>query len=671
MKKNFLFLLAFLLFVNVLFTQTKIDSALNMMNVDSIHDSTKIQKLFDAASSFSFENPDSSIKLLDIGLKKIESSNQIFEKDTSEKLRKNYYRGYFYNSKGICYYLLNRESECLESWLKTEKIAKLDNDTNLLLRISNNIAIVYSTSGREKEALKIFKDQKKIYETKKDTGGIVTANINISTIIKNKDSAVLLLNDALYLVQNSASNEHSDALTNIYANLASKYIDTNSKKTFSLDKAKSSLDSLILYANKQSDNESKILYFATISEYYILKNQYNLALKNAKKGAKLSKQMTGLTSPELLSQLYEIHKKLNNYKKANLYLEEWVENKDSIEKLSAKEDITKYESEKEFEIKRQLDSLKYLDEIRIQQAETKAKEEEIRTQKIIEGVLFVGILLVIGFLGFVYKQLNTTKKQKLVIEEKQQEITDSINYAKRIQDAMMTSLVYLKDTLPKSFILFKPKDVVSGDFYWIYKDQEQNIFFTVADCTGHGVPGAFMSMIGTSLLNEIIIEKDIKETDKILSEMRTQIIKSLHQEEDGAQKDGMDISLCKLNMKKKTVEFSGAHNSLIHISGDELKTYRGDHQPVGLLLGDRKPFTKYKVKLKKNDMLYIYSDGYQDQFGGAKGKKYMAAKFKKQLLKMSNESTDKQMTILEEEFESWSQNYEQIDDVCVMGVRII
>ena len=182
MKKHLLFLIALLFFSNIFFSQTKIDSALNMMNVDSIHDSTKILKLFDAASSFSFENPDSSIKLLDIGLKKIESSNQIFEKDTSEKLRKNYYRGYFYNSKGICYYLLNRESECLESWLKAEKIAKIDNDTNFLLRISNNIAIVYSTSGREKEALKIFKDQKKIYETKKDTGGIVTANINISTI---------------------------------------------------------------------------------------------------------------------------------------------------------------------------------------------------------------------------------------------------------------------------------------------------------------------------------------------------------------------------------------------------------------------------------------------------------------------------------------------------------
>ena len=235
---------------------------------------------------------------------------------------------------------------------------------------------------------------------------------------------------------------------------------------------------------------------------------------------------------------------------------------------------------------------------------------------------------------------------------------------------MMTSSVYLKDTLPKSFIFFKPKDVVSGDFYWIYKDQEENIFFTVADCTGHGVPGAFMSMIGTSLLNEIIIEKGIKETDKILIEMRAQIIRSLSQEDEGAQKDGMDISLCKLNMKKKTVEFSGAHNSLIHVRGEELKTYRRDHQPVGLLLGEKKPFTKHKVKLKKDDMLYIYSDGYQDQFGGAKGKKYMAAKFKKQLLKMSNKSEDQQLAILDQEFSSWKNDYEQIDDVCVMGVRI-
>ena len=641
-------------------SQTKIDSALNNMNADSIHDSTKIQKLFDAASSFSYENPDSTIKLLDIGLKKIESSNQIFEIDSIEKLRKNFYRGAYYNMKGICFWLLQRKSECLNMWLKAEKIAQIENDTNFLLRTNMNIAIVYSSTGKNKEALKIYNDLKKIFETKKDTVGMITASLNISTILKEKDTVIQLMNSALELAYEFKGK---NLLTNIYAILSATYLDTNSKNTFSLSKSKESLDSLIHYATKQKNNEYKKFYYSTISDYYVLKNQYDLALINAKKGAELSKEMTGLISPEMLSTLYQIEKKLKNYKKAILYLEEMVENKDSLDKLSAKEDLAKYESEKEFEIKQKLDSLKHIDEIRIQQA-------EIKTQKAIEGVLFFGILLVISFLVFVYKQLNNTKKQKDLIEEKQAEITDSINYAKKIQDAMMTSSLYLKETLPKSFILFKPKDVVSGDFYWIYKDQEENIFFTVADCTGHGIPGAFMSMIGTSLLNEIIIEKGLKDTDKILGEMRSQIIKSLHQEEDGGQKDGMDISLCKLNIKKKLVEFSGAHNSLIHISEDKLNNYRGDHQPVGLLLGDKKPFTKHEVKLKKNDMLYIYSDGYQDQFGGEKGKKYMGAKFKKQLLRINKESTDKQLILLEEEFKSWTRNYEQIDDVCVMGVRI-
>ena len=149
------------------------------------------------------------------------------------------------------------------------------------------------------------------------------------------------------------------------------------------------------------------------------------------------------------------------------------------------------------------------------------------------------------------EESQNDREARARLEEKNKEIVDSINYAKRIQDAMMTSESYRKSIIPKSFILFKPKDVVSGDFYWVYKDQEDNIFFTVADCTGHGVPGAFMSMIGTSLLNEIIVEKGFKDTNKILDEMRKQIIKSLNQDIADDQKDGMDISFMQAQFKKE------------------------------------------------------------------------------------------------------------------------
>ena len=262
------------------------------------------------------------------------------------------------------------------------------------------------------------------------------------------------------------------------------------------------------------------------------------------------------------------------------------------------------------------------------------------------------------------------EESRIRLEEKNKEIVDSINYAKRIQDAMMTSEAYRKSVIAKSFVFFKPKDVVSGDFYWVFKDKEENIFFTVADCTGHGVPGAFMSMIGTSLLNEIIVEKKIKNTNRILDELRKQIIKSLNHDDNDDQKDGMDISVCKLNFKKNLLEFSGAHNPLQVVRNGEIKTYKGDSQAVGLETVKLKPFTKHIVNLQKNDMIYIYSDGYQDQFGGEKGKKYMKSKFKKLLQKISKEEVKKQNELLELELSNWMKNEEQIDDICIMGVRI-
>jgi len=653
------------------FSQSKIDSALSMLQVDSIHDTTKLRNLYYAADDISLEIPDSANKLLDIGLDYLETSNQIFETDSNNRFTKEFFKREYYNLKGITCFILKRERECLDYWMKAEKIASRVNDTNSLLSIKNNIAIVYSSSGRNKEALDIFKAQKEYYETNKDTANIIKSSLNTAFIMnemnEEKDSAIQLLNKALEL---SMVTKNDKDRANIYWQLVTAHLDSNSTNTFNLSLSKSYLDSLFFYATKDNDKENLINYYVLVTEYYYLNKRYKTALINAKRGAELSKQMKGITSTEILSLLYKTFKKLNNYKKANFYLEQNIATKDSLEKLSAKDELIKYESEKKFEIKQQLDSLKHLEEMRFQQAETKAKEEEIKMQRIIEGVLLIGILLVIGFLVFVYKQLNTTKAQKLVIEEKQQEITDSINYAKRIQDAMMTSSGYIIDALPESFIYFNPKDVVSGDFYWAFSDQSGNIFFTVADCTGHGVPGAFMSMIGTSLLNKIIIENKIKETDQILNELRLQIIRALNQKEDSSQKDGMDISLCKLDLKNKTLQFSGAMNPLVHISGDELKIYKGDPQPIGYLSGKEKSFTSEHVRLEKGDMVYVFSDGFQDQFGGEKGKKYRSLKFRKFLHSISYKSTDEQNKLIEQEFNSWLGDYEQIDDVCVMGVRI-
>jgi serine phosphatase RsbU (regulator of sigma subunit) len=278
-----------------------------------------------------------------------------------------------------------------------------------------------------------------------------------------------------------------------------------------------------------------------------------------------------------------------------------------------------------------------------------------------------GLLIYFKFSNEILKRSDFLNEK--IAKSKQKEINDSINYAKKIQEAMLVSEKYLKETLPKSFIFYQPKDIVSGDFYWAHKN-ESNIFFSVSDCTGHGVPGALMSMIGTTLLNEIIVEMKYQETDKILNEMRKQIIKNLNQEESNNQRDGMDMTLVKLNLKKKEIEFSSANNVLVHVSDGNLNSYKGDHQPVGFYSGKNISFTKQKVKVNKDDMIYIFSDGYQDQFGGEKNKKFMISKLKKLLLKISNKNVDAQLQELKTEFELWKGNEDQIDDVCLMGLRI-
>ncbi len=297
--------------------------------------------------------------------------------------------------------------------------------------------------------------------------------------------------------------------------------------------------------------------------------------------------------------------------------------------------------------------------------------ERIETIKILSSQIAVSIenaLLYENLENKVNQRTKELKKAKEKIEISYKHTSDSINYAKKIQNAIFPDLQLFEENFAGYFIIFKPLDVVSGDFYWA-KKVNKYLIFCAADCTGHGVPGAFVSMLGISFLNEIVTRENMKKASQILDVLREEIKKSLKQTMKSQNKDGMDIAMCILNTENKNLQFSGANNPLYLFRDDELIEFKANKQPIGVYPKEKK-FENYEIQLKKGDKLYIFSDGYVDQFGGEKGKKFMKKRFKNLLLKIQKENMNEQKYILESKFKDWKGNLNQIDDVLVMGVKI-
>ncbi|MCK4662907.1 MAG: tetratricopeptide repeat protein [Bacteroidales bacterium] len=257
------------------------------------------------------------------------------------------------------------------------------------------------------------------------------------------------------------------------------------------------------------------------------------------------------------------------------------------------------------------------------------------------------------------------------IEEKNKSILASINYAKHIQDAILPRKQLIDTILPNSFLLFMPKDIVSGDFYWVLHFNEK-VFFAAVDCTGHGVPGAMLSMIGTNILNQAVREKGIEEPGKILEFLSLSISVSLHQtKNESGSKDGMDIAICVYDTKKMLIEYAGAYNPIYHISDGELFEIKGDKIAIGgELKDDKRKYSNHKISVKPTDVIYIFSDGYADQFGGPDDRKFKYKPLKELLLKIHTKEADEQKFILEKTFINWKGENEQIDDVILIGVKI-
>ncbi len=275
--------------------------------------------------------------------------------------------------------------------------------------------------------------------------------------------------------------------------------------------------------------------------------------------------------------------------------------------------------------------------------------------------------------------------QKKVVENKNQEILDSILYAKRIQEAILPTDDIFKKSLPNSFVFFKPKDIVAGDFYWL-TEIEGKVIVTAADCTGHGVPGAFMSMLGVSFLNDIVNKEYITHPGVILRRLRKEVINALQQKGTyGEQRDGMDIALCSIDFNTLELQFSGANNPLYIIRKKEyeaipnsiilenseyiLYEIKGDKMPIGIHERMDK-FQMHEIQLIKGDCIYLFSDGYPDQFGGEDGKKFKYKPFKSLLLNNVSKSMSEQTEILENTLKQWKGNFDQVDDVIIVGIKI-
>ena len=267
----------------------------------------------------------------------------------------------------------------------------------------------------------------------------------------------------------------------------------------------------------------------------------------------------------------------------------------------------------------------------------------------------------------VFEQYEFIIEQKQIIEEHRKELLDSITYAKRLQDAILPPLTEVQKNLPESFILYKPKDIVAGDFYWAEKVGEK-FFIAAADSTGHGVPGAMVSVVCSNALNRTIKEFNLTDTGKILDKARELVLETFEKSSKEV-KDGMDISLLCIDKKSNKIFWSGANNPLWFVENGELKEIKADKQPIGKT-DDPKPFTTHEIKFKEYVTFYLFTDGLADQFGGPKGKKFKYKQFEEILISIHDKTMQEQSEVINKQFEDWKGELEQVDDVCLLGIKI-
>lgn len=299
------------------------------------------------------------------------------------------------------------------------------------------------------------------------------------------------------------------------------------------------------------------------------------------------------------------------------------------------------------------------------------QQKEISVQRKLLFLVIFCLVLVCGFVFMLYKHNKEKRRTHLILKESSRKIAESITYASRIQRSILLQEEEVQKVLPDSFIYYEPRDVVSGDFYWL-SEQNDKIIVATVDCTGHGVPGAFMALIGNTLMNEIVNEKRVTKPSQVLKQMNEGVMKALRQKTDGHSQDGMEMSLCVIDRKKKTIECAGAMNPIYFINGDRVEIVKPDMISIGGALTKNEDVSEFKdhlIPMEKGTLIYMFTDGYMDQFGGTENKKFNTKRFKEMLLEIRSLEMSEQKNVIAERMKDWRKGQRQIDDMLVLGIK--
>lgn len=586
-----------------------------------------------------------------------------------------------YNNTGYIAKFHGDIPKALENYHKSLKMFEKLNDKENVANIHNNLGFIYKDQGDFDKALKIFLLNLDLYGKMKNKYAYAFTLNNIGIVYSYKGN----LDTALYYYQKclEAEKEIKNKKLKAYVlnNIGEVYKQQSNSKILPENKTseqlkESALDhfkkSLILQ-EEVADRRGIALSMNYIALILLELDKEQEAKAFAERALKVSKE-SGYTdnikrSSEVLGGIYA---KSGNWKGAYEMQVLFKKMSDSINNESNRRLSIQKEFQYEYDKKVTADSVRTEQERKVFNAQLKQE----RTRRI---ALYCGIVLIGLFGAFMFNRFKVTKRQnqliqkqktelqrqKEIVEGHQKETLDSIHYAKRIQSALIANSDFVKHHVRENFIYFNPKDIVSGDFYWATLHNDK-FYLAVCDSTGHGVPGAFMSLLNIGFLSEAIKEKNIEKPDKIFNYVRERLVSTIS---DGGQKDGMDGILLCIDKKNNYIEYAAANNEPILIRKKEIIELSKDKMPVGH--GEKNnPFSCYSLTMEPGDILYLYTDGFADQFGGPRGKKYKYKQLNELLLSFNETLFEEQKNILESEFKKWKGELEQVDDICIIGLRV-